>query len=216
MMLMQKQRMPYPSNTRLFPHFSWLLHPSTTNYQKAQPKYTMSYLLVAEPHKGLFDSKSLSNNDFRLVVDSKSILHSEGEHTTKPNGLVIRNDLVYFDNHIGLVGPIKLVKPISPVGHTNNFVGPFQLIVESKYFNDSKISLHFRKDCGIFCEGDQENVNNGNDMEDNDIIVWQKSNLLSLLSSLIDISHINPSGIGRISSIGHIGCNSFIQPNQLH
>jgi hypothetical protein len=107
-----------------------------------------------KPHKGLFDSKSLSNNDFQLVVDSRLILHSEGEHTTKPNGLVNRDNLVYFDDHIGLVGPIQLVELIVCVGHTNNFVGPSQLIVESKYFNDSKISLHFCKDCGIFCEGD--------------------------------------------------------------
>jgi hypothetical protein len=107
--------------------------------------------LVANEHKGLFDSESLSNNDFRLVVNSKLILHSEGEHTTKPNGLVNCNNLVYFDNHIGLVGPIELVELIGHVGHTNNFVGPSQLIVKSKY---SKISLHFCKDCRIFCEGE--------------------------------------------------------------
>jgi hypothetical protein len=105
--------------------------------------------LAANEHKGLFDSKSLSNNDFRLVVNSKLILHSEGEHTTKPNGL-ISDDLVYFDNHIGLVSPIELVELIGRVGHTNDFVGPSQLIVESKY---SKISLYFCKDCRIFCEG---------------------------------------------------------------
>jgi hypothetical protein len=102
--------------------------------------------LAANEHKGLFDSKSLSTNDFRLVVDLKLILHPEGEHTTKPNGLVNRNNLVYFDNHTGLIGPIKLLELIGCVGHTNNFVGPSQLIVESKY---SKISLHFCKDC--FC-----------------------------------------------------------------
>ncbi len=73
--------------------------------------------LVANEHKGLFNSKSLSNNDFRLVVDLKLILHSEGEHTTKPNGLIDPDDLVYFDELIGCVG------------HTNNFVGnlPFQI-----------------------------------------------------------------------------------------
>jgi hypothetical protein len=89
--------------------------------------------LAANEHKGLFDSKSLSNNDFWLVVDSKLILHSEGEHTTKPNGLIDHDDLVYFDDHISLVGPIELVKLIGHVGHTNDFVGPSQLIVESKY-----------------------------------------------------------------------------------
>jgi hypothetical protein len=141
--------------------------------------------LAANEHKGLFDSKSLSNNDFRLVVDSKLILHSEGKHTTKPNGLFDHDNLVYFDNHIGLVGPIKLVELIGHVGHTNNFVGPSQLIAESKY---SKISLHFYKDCGIFCEGDQENTNNGNDTEDDDVVVWQKSNLPLLLLLTLAIS----------------------------
>jgi hypothetical protein len=47
MMLMQKQTTPYPSDTRLLPHFSWLLHPSTTSYQKAQPNQTTPYLSVA-------------------------------------------------------------------------------------------------------------------------------------------------------------------------
>jgi hypothetical protein len=107
--------------------------------------------LAANEHKGLFDSKSLSNIDFQLVVDSKLILHSEGEHTTNPNGSIDRDNLVYFDNHIGFVGPIELVELIGHVGHTNDFVGPSQLVVESKY---SKISLHFCKDCRIFCEGE--------------------------------------------------------------
>jgi hypothetical protein len=149
---------------------------------KGSTKINNALPFGGKPHKGLFNSKSLSNNDFQLVVDSKLILHSEGEHTTKPNGLVHRNDLVYFDNHIGLVSPIELVKLIGHVSHTNDFVGPSQLIVESKYFNDSKISLHFCKDCRIFCEGDQENVNNGNNTKDDDVVVWQKSKLPSLLS----------------------------------
>jgi hypothetical protein len=106
--------------------------------------------LAANEHKGLFDSEYLSNNDFQLVVDSKLTLQFEGEYTTKPNGLVGRKDVVYFNNHISLVGPIKLVEFIGHVGHTNNLVGPSQSIVESKY---SKISLHFCKDCRIFHEG---------------------------------------------------------------
>jgi hypothetical protein len=114
-------------------------------------KMCSSSHLAANEHKCLFDSKSLSNNDFWSIVDSKFILHSEGEHTTKQKGLVNRNNLVYFDNHISLIGPIKLVELISHVGHTNDFVGPSQLIVESKY---SKITLHFCKDCRIFCEGE--------------------------------------------------------------
>ncbi len=46
-MLMQEQSTPYPSDTRLLPHFSWLLHPSTTRSQKAQPNQTTPYLSVA-------------------------------------------------------------------------------------------------------------------------------------------------------------------------
>jgi hypothetical protein len=121
---------------------------------KGSTKINNALPFGGKPHKDLFNSKSLSNNDFRLVVNLKLILHSEGEHTTKPNGLINCDNLVYFDNQISLVGPIKLVGLIGCVSHTNDFVGPSQLIVKSKYFNDSKISLHFRKGCGIFCEGD--------------------------------------------------------------
>jgi hypothetical protein len=80
--------------------------------------------LAANEHKGLFDSKSLSNNDFRLIVDSKLILHSEGEHTSKPNGLVDRDNLVYFDDHIGLVGPIKLIKLIGVLATPTTLSAP--------------------------------------------------------------------------------------------
>jgi hypothetical protein len=44
----------------------------------------------------------------------------------------------------------------------------------------SKIFLHFSKGFAIFCEGDQEIANNGNDTEDDEDVVWQKSNLPSL------------------------------------
>ncbi len=101
--------------------------------------------LVADEHKGLFDSKSLSNNDFRLVGDSKLILHSEGEHTTKPNGLVDRDDLVYFDKLIGRVG------------HTNNFVGnlPFQIFKADLNFvqYSSSILWKINKMCNDAIDG---------------------------------------------------------------
>jgi hypothetical protein len=42
---------------------------------------------------------------------------------------------------------------------------------------NSKISLHFHDDCGIFCEGDRENTNKGNE-----VVVQQQLNLPSLLS----------------------------------
>jgi hypothetical protein len=47
--------------------------------------------------------------------------------------------------------------------------------------HDSKTFLHFSKGIAIFFEGDQENANNRNDTEDDDVVVWQKSNLPSLL-----------------------------------
>jgi hypothetical protein len=59
------------------------------------------------------------------------------------------------------------------------------LIVASHY---SKTFLHFSKGFTIFCQEDQENTNNGNDTEDNEAVVWQKSNLPSLLSLASTIS----------------------------
>jgi hypothetical protein len=50
----------------------------------------------------------------------------------------------------------------------------FQLIVASHY---SKTFLHFSKGFAIFCEGDQDNANNGNNTEDDETVIWQKSNL---------------------------------------
>ncbi len=61
----------------------------------------------------------------------------------------------------------------------------FQLIVVSHY---PKTFLHFSKGFAIFCEGDQENTNDGNDTEDNEAVIWQKSNLSSLLSLASAIS----------------------------
>jgi hypothetical protein len=162
--------------------------------------------LAANEHKGLFDSISLSNNDFRLVVDSKMILHSEGEHTTKPNSLVNRDDLFYFDDHIGFVGPIKLVELIGRVCHTNNFVGPFQLIAESNHSRNSKISLHFRKDCGIFCEGEWEQSQQLTQIIDDD------SNA-AISQRLVGLGQTGLFGlVGHIGSVnrnGSVDCNGL-------
>jgi hypothetical protein len=57
-----------------------------------------------------------------------------------------------------------------------------KLTVASHY---SKIFFHFSKGFAIFCEGDQESTNNG---KDDVVIVWQKSNLPSLLSFASAIS----------------------------
>jgi hypothetical protein len=61
-----------------------------------------------------------------------------------------------------------------PMLHNRNS----KFIVASHY---SKTFLHFSKGFAIFCEGDQENMNNGNDTEDNEVVIPQKSNLPSLL-----------------------------------
>jgi hypothetical protein len=58
----------------------------------------------------------------------------------------------------------------------------FKFIVASHY---SKTFIHFSKGFTIFCEGDQESANNG---KDDEVIVWQKSNLPSLLSLALAIS----------------------------
>jgi hypothetical protein len=61
-----------------------------------------------------------------------------------------------------------------PMLHNRNS----KFIVKSNY---SKTFLHFSKGFTIFCEGDQENTNNGNDTEDNEVIIPQKLNSPSLL-----------------------------------
>ncbi len=49
----------------------------------------------------------------------------------------------------------------------------------------SEGDFYFSKGFAIFCEGDQENANNG---KDDEVIVWQKSHLTSLLSLASAIS----------------------------
>jgi hypothetical protein len=58
----------------------------------------------------------------------------------------------------------------------------FEFIVASYY---SKSFLHFGEGFATFCEGDQENANNG---KVDEVIVWQKTNLSSLLSLASAIS----------------------------
>ena len=59
-----------------------------------------------------------------------------------------------------------------------------KFIVASHY---SKTFLHFSKGFTIFCEGDQENTNNGNDTEEDEVVVPQKSNLPSELDTLTSL-----------------------------
>jgi hypothetical protein len=189
-------------------------------FSKGSTKSSSALPFGGKPHKGLFDSKPLSNNDFRLVVDLKLILHSEGEHTTKPNSLVNCDDLVYFDDHIGLVGPIKLVELIGHVGHTNDFVGPSQLIVESKCSRNSKISPHFCKDCRIFCEGEWEQSQQLTQIFDNDsnaaisqqLVGLGQTGLVGLVGHIGFVDRngsVNRNGIAGFIGLGLIGFISF-------
>ncbi len=82
--------MPYPSDTWLLPHFSWLLRPLQNKFSKGSTK-----------DKTINDDTDVVDNEDKMVA----------------------------------------VEDVVTVKTQNNF-------------NDSKISLHFRKDCGIFCEGE--------------------------------------------------------------
>jgi hypothetical protein len=88
-----------------------------------------------------------------------------------------------------------------------------KFIVASHY---SKTFLHFSKGFAIFCEGDQENMNNGNDTEDNEVVVPQKSNLPSPLLLLLASAISTQAELDTLASpdiIGfsnHTGSNGFI------
>ncbi len=77
---------------------------------------------------------------------------------------------------------LSLSNPFS-IAKLNSFsIKAFKFIVASHY---SKTLLHFSKGFAIFCEGDQESVNNG---KDDEVIIWQMSNLPLLLSLASAIS----------------------------
>jgi hypothetical protein len=85
--------------------------------------------LVANEHKGLFNCKTAST--FKFIVEYSS----EG---TQPAPTLL------FDK---------------PCGHgliVDSIAIPYSEGVQAPQnnFNLSKMSLHFREDCGIFCEGD--------------------------------------------------------------
>jgi hypothetical protein len=76
------------------------------------------------------------------------------------------------------------------IAKLNSFsIKAFKFIVASHY---SKTFLHFSKGFAIFCEGDQESANNE---KDDEVIVWQKSNLPLLLSLASAISTQAATGI---------------------
>ncbi len=113
---------------------------------------------------------SHSNYDFQLIVDLTLIAHREGAHAV-PISLYSASEGDFsvpanFGNkdYYGAKAPPTLFPKLQKA----------VFIVASHY---SKTFFHFSEDFTIFCEGDQENANNGNNTEDNEVIVWQKSNL---------------------------------------
>jgi hypothetical protein len=68
-----------------------------------------------------------------------------------------------------------------------------RLIVQSKYSRNSKISLHFRKDCRIFCEGEWEQSQQLTHIFDNDSNATISQQLIGLGQT------------GLVSLVGHIG-----------
>jgi hypothetical protein len=80
-----------------------------------------------------------------------------------------------------------------------------KFIVASHY---SKTFRHFSKGFAIFCEGDQENTNNGNGTEDTEVVVPQKSNLPSLLSLASAIS--TQAELDALASLDFSGISGLV------
>jgi hypothetical protein len=70
-------------------------------------------------------------------------------------------------------------------------------------FNDSKISLHFRKDCGIFCEGEWEQI-----IKRDGIAIINKNKRNNL--QLSDISLIGLTTFGLLTINGFVGLVGLI------
>ncbi len=64
-------------------------------------------------------------------------------------------------------------------------------------YHYSKISLHFRKRCRIFCEGEKKQIN-GNHIIDDIISLFGHTGLVGL--------------VGKIGTVGHIGIIGLIEP----
>jgi hypothetical protein len=141
--------------------------------------------LAANEHKGLFNCKTASS--FKLIVESSS----EGAQPAPT---------LLFDE---------------PRGHgliVDSFSIPYSEGAQASQnnFNDSKISLHFCKDYGIFCEGEWEQI-----IKRDGIAIINKNNKNNLqlldigLISFIDFGFNKINGfvglVGLIGFIGHIG-----------
>jgi hypothetical protein len=153
-----------------------------------------------------------------LIVESRKFCEGAKAAMAKSNKLDGHNNFVDYDSpvgritfvdHISLIGFIELIKLIGCVGHTNNFVGPSKLIIIY-----SKTSLHLRKDCGIFCEGEweqQQHIDGHTNLVGVGLIVR-----ISLVSCMEFIGHdgligcIGRNDLGGISLISIVGLICFI------
>jgi len=96
-------------------------------------------LIVASIRRALNarSTTSIQENNFQLIVEHL-IPHSEGEY-------------IYLLNYEGAQATPHYSGQLIVHSIVDSISKPTQLIVESKY---SKRFLHFREDCGIFCEGE--------------------------------------------------------------
>ncbi len=111
---------------------------------------------------GLHTASQNSNKMFHLIVRYVFTVRFKQQYQSQ-----LQQDLV----NLSLLNTFSIAKLDSLS------IKAFKFIVASHY---SKTFLHFSKGFAIFCEGegDQESANNG---KDDEVIVWQKSNLPSLL-----------------------------------
>ena len=96
-------------------------------------------LIVASIRRALNarSTTSIQENNFQLIVEHL-IPHSEGEY-------------IYSLDHEGVRATPHYSGQLIVHSIVSGISKPTQMIVESKY---SKRFLHFREDCGIFCEGE--------------------------------------------------------------
>jgi hypothetical protein len=128
-----------------------------------------------------------SNYDFQLIVDLYLNPNYEGARADVASATICNESFKLIDvscsegdfsvpANFGNKYSEGARAPLTTFPTLHNMKSKF--IVASHY---SKTFLHFSKDFAIFCEGDWENVNNENNSKDDEVVVWQKSNLPSLV-----------------------------------
>jgi hypothetical protein len=73
-------------------------------------------------------------------------------------------------------------------------------------YGNSKISLHFRKDCGIFCEGEWEQSQQLTRIFDNDSNAAISQRLIGLGQTGL---------VGLVGHVGSVDCNGSVDRNGL-